>query len=308
MQPRALFRSFSIAALATASLLPLAHGCAVDDKEEKVEDVQPEGSSSSSAALDTDGDGLTDAEEAVFGSDPNKPDTDEDGLNDKEEQDHGTNPNEADSDGDRYWDLWELNEGTDPLDPASVIYACGWPYAPEKDTLKTSGSAGNATANEPFARFTGTDQCGDDLDLFDFSGQGKPVVFDISGLWCSWCHELAKVMDGQPSQLDGSLASYGIDKDRLAAAIKNEEIYWVTIISQNATTGVATEDDLQTWYAQHPNDRVALMLDKIGIAADYVGTTAWPTVVSMQGDMVCNDMAGVDYLQIVANVLASLDN
>jgi len=57
---------------------------------------------------DSDGDKLTDAEEATLGTDPNKPDTDSDGINDWDEVwiTH-TNPLSADSDGDGLDDLFE---------------------------------------------------------------------------------------------------------------------------------------------------------------------------------------------------------
>ena len=41
---------------------------------------------------DTDGDGLSDAEEARYGADPNNPDTDGDGFSDGEEVRNGYNP------------------------------------------------------------------------------------------------------------------------------------------------------------------------------------------------------------------------
>jgi len=44
------------------------------------------------ATLDTDGDGLTDVEEAALGTDPTKADTDGGGVNDKVEVDRGTDP------------------------------------------------------------------------------------------------------------------------------------------------------------------------------------------------------------------------
>jgi hypothetical protein len=44
------------------------------------------------APVDTDGEGLSDEEEAILGTDPTKPDTDGDGFTDKEEVDAGTNP------------------------------------------------------------------------------------------------------------------------------------------------------------------------------------------------------------------------
>lgn len=52
-------------------------------------------------SLDTDGDGLTDDEEAALKTDPNNPDTDGDGLKDGEEvKTYHTDPLKADSDGD----------------------------------------------------------------------------------------------------------------------------------------------------------------------------------------------------------------
>lgn len=70
---------------------------------------------------DTDGDGLTDAVE-VFetGTDPLDPDTDGDGLSDGDERNiFGTDPSLADTDEDGVNDGVEIFNGTDPLDPNS---------------------------------------------------------------------------------------------------------------------------------------------------------------------------------------------
>lgn len=68
--------------------------------------------------VDTDGDGLTDAEEAELGTDPNNPDTDEDGISDGDEVNvWGTDPLNPDTDGDLLYDGGELIYGTNLLDP-----------------------------------------------------------------------------------------------------------------------------------------------------------------------------------------------
>ena len=65
-------------------------------------------------AIDTDGDGLTDAEEIVLGTVINDRDSDDDGLEDREEVDGPTDPLVADTDGDGLNDGDEKRQGTDP--------------------------------------------------------------------------------------------------------------------------------------------------------------------------------------------------
>ena len=76
---------------------------------------------------DDDNDGLTDTEEATFGTDPLNPDTDGDGLSDGDEVNtHGTNPLLPDSDMDGVDDGAEIAAGTDPLSVRSApLYV--WP-------------------------------------------------------------------------------------------------------------------------------------------------------------------------------------
>lgn len=76
---------------------------------------------------DTDGDLVDDGLEAVYGTDPFVPDTDGDGLIDGDEiageppgAQYGTDPLVADSDGDGYGDGAEIESGSDPLDPTRI--------------------------------------------------------------------------------------------------------------------------------------------------------------------------------------------
>lgn len=67
---------------------------------------------------DTDGDGISDADE----------DLDNDGLSNLEEYTHGTDPTKYDTDGDGYSDKEEIDLGTDPNDPNSKPRSKIWLY------------------------------------------------------------------------------------------------------------------------------------------------------------------------------------
>ena len=72
--------------------------------------------------IDTDGDGLTDQEEKILGTNPNLVDTDGDGLSDYEEvKIYHTDPLKADTDGDGYTDGAEVKGGYNPLGAGKMI-------------------------------------------------------------------------------------------------------------------------------------------------------------------------------------------
>ncbi|MEZ4315954.1 MAG: putative metal-binding motif-containing protein [Myxococcota bacterium] len=77
------------------------------------------GSDLNTGGNDDDGDGLTNDEEVLIGTDPQDPDTDDDGLTDGEEVIvYGTDPLDPDTDNDGLTDGSEVHTwGTDPLDP-----------------------------------------------------------------------------------------------------------------------------------------------------------------------------------------------
>ncbi len=84
---------------------------------------------------DTDGDALSDAEEARRGTDPKLADSDGDGKNDAQEACHyGTDPLRRDTDGDGVADGAEIAKGTDPT------LASGQP-APNETPAGTSGTS-----------------------------------------------------------------------------------------------------------------------------------------------------------------------
>lgn len=75
-----------------------------------------------STPLDTDGDGLSDQDEAYAGTNPRSPDTDGDGLFDREEVNvWHTDPLNRDTDGDGFSDGDEVRNGFDPKGPGKIL-------------------------------------------------------------------------------------------------------------------------------------------------------------------------------------------
>lgn len=101
----------------TNPLVADSDGDGVNDGAEVANGLDP--NDNSDAALDPDGDGLTNAEEIALGTNRNVADTDTDGLGDGAEVNtHGTDPRLSDTDGGGRSDGSEINyDGTDPLDP-----------------------------------------------------------------------------------------------------------------------------------------------------------------------------------------------
>ena len=127
---------------------------------------------------DSDGDGLTDADETdVYGTDPANPDTDGDGLTDGDEVlVDGTDPLNPDTDGGGIGDGQEvLIDGTDPLDPSDDVIDSdgdGLLDGMERDLAKQDGcldpfnpdsDSDGLTDGEEYL-VTGTDYCDPDTD------------------------------------------------------------------------------------------------------------------------------------------------
>ena len=138
--------------------------------------------------IDSDGDGLSDAEELALGTDPNNPDTDGGGVNDGDEVGAGTDPlNPADdqpaivdSDGDGLSDSEEAALGTDPNNPDT-----------DGEGL-TDGDEVNVYGTNPLNRNTDNDGINDRIEIV-FKGT-DPTNPDTDG---------DGLTDGQEASLSG---------------------------------------------------------------------------------------------------------
>lgn len=243
---------------------------------------------------DSDGDGLTDGEEAELGTDPASTDSDLDRLDDAAEVDLGSDPTVFDTDGDTYADGDEVAEGTDPLDPESRIYIGYWPYNPDKDAITDPGFDISIENGSGFPRFAWTDQFGDTVDIYDFANQGKPIILDLSGIWCYYCNELAKWLEGKRSFFDDYSGTYAW-VDELPAKIENGDIYWVTVLDADASGRTIDPEDLAAWYEEYPHEKVPVLGDVDMQLAAPLNVYGYPTVLVLDETMTVEKYSSRDY-------------
>jgi hypothetical protein len=251
---------------------------------------------------DPDEDGLSNSEEKDLGTDPEVPDSDGDGLMDGEEVELGTNPMSLDSDGDSYQDNWEIAEGTDPTDAASMIYTGGWRYNPDKEEWGEPTSPRAASGAE-VPRFQLQDQHGDTFDIYDFAGDGAPILLDVSGIWCGWCHELAKRIERKPNALD----SYK-ELDCLPDAVENGDILWVTAVYSDTSgrCGSGTPEAVATWYATHPAPQIPVLADQDCAINNWVAPGGYPAVIHIDSATMKVVTPSGNYVGMIGGVCSSL--
>ena len=111
-------------------------------------------------------------------------DTDSDGLTDAQEAELNTDPNNPDSDGDQHSDLEEVNANSDPLDSARFPYQGGWPIGACRDFVPGMGTA---QIGDTLPTLILPDQFGDDVHISDFCDRNILFVFQAG--WCGICNE-----------------------------------------------------------------------------------------------------------------------
>ncbi|MEN0063383.1 MAG: hypothetical protein AAGA48_14625 [Myxococcota bacterium] len=253
-------------------------------------------------AVDGDLDGLSNAEEREWGSDPENPDSDGDGLLDGAEIEYGSDPTLVDSDEDGYTDRDEVYEGSDPADADSGIYVGGWPYVYDKSAINQN-LEGFRAIGERFMRFQMIDQHGEMVDLYDFhNDEGIPIVIDISAEWCPPCRGLASWIEGGDDPYNfGQLWPSGPRK------VRRGKVHWLTILGEDQQGQKPDLALAERWAEEYDSPEIPVLADERQVAEEYAGLPFWPTVLLLEPDLTMSE-ENDDNFGSAATILRALEN
>lgn len=235
--------------------------------------------------IDSDGDGILDSHEAIYGTNPSLADTDEDGISDPDEIELGTNPLVADTDGDGlsdgeeqpkgldpldpdtdvdgFTDGDELAAGTDPLDPYSWSYDGGLWCDRQRAAETVYGTGWSLDDIAP--NTTLIDQFGEEVQLHQF--YGNVILLDFSAGWCSPCRDLAE------------------SAQELWTAHREDGFMVIHILTQDNSSNVPDTTFLEGWATQYgitfpvTRDPSSTALTGFGNAELYGGTIPFTVLI-----------------------------
>lgn len=237
-------------------------------------------------------------------------DLDEDGLTLEEETELGTDPDKADSDGDGLADKAEIDLGYNPIgNTLGEPYKGGWPLqaAEVKDAVEANKRPGAmAEVGKRFPRLSFKDQFGDLVDIYDYAGQGKAIIVDVSAEWCPPCQQASNYLAGEELLWEYTDGSKVPQSDALRDAVANGDVFWLTFMVQNNAGEAPTFDVIERWDESYPNENIPVFFDKKQETEAYVisATGGFPSFAVLNENMIIKSVESgysPDSLDALAN-------
>ena len=128
-------------------------------------------------------------------------------------------------------------------------------------------------------RFRAIDQYGEEVDLYDFAGQGRNIAIEVGTRFCTPCKALAAFYtSGDSSTLEADFRWWRPEYADVRRQIEEGEIYWITVLFSGGNDP-ADAEDTAWWHEQWPNHNVAVLADTDLDLKNYLEVVSYPHVV-----------------------------
>ena len=143
-----------------------------------------------------------------------------------------------------------------------------------------------ADAGQILPRFKWVDQYGDEVDIYDFAYQGQFMVFDLSGMWCSWCRKMAEWLSGNDGLMEEVHPAYDESWDVIPGLVRDGTIRWITILDSDDRLRETPKDTAAIeWHEAFPHDQIPVLIDYTLQMDQFLDWGGYPRMMLVEEDM-----------------------
>ena len=140
-------------------------------------------------------------------------------------------------------------------------------------------------AGDTFPHFKSLDQFNEILDIYDFANdEGKYILIEMGASWCSPCHALAGWFTWNEDEIK-SKRFWKKDYELIYDLVKNQDVYFITILYEDEFRDNATYDTAYEWYNTYPDEDIPILIDEDKLLHSIIRPTGIPAVSLIGPDM-----------------------
>ena len=204
-------------------------------------------------------------------------------------------------------------------------YIGGWPYNSNKDNILDPGFGECPSANgcecdvenlcpensectqlfrgkyctpkigSYIPRFKGTDQFGDEFDLYDLANQGKPIIIEIGSASPSAVNDLSAWLSNLN---DGVKESkwWKSEFEGIKDIIDNDKIFWVHFIHSDENKNPSSPQTVSSWHKKYPQKNIIIVSDPASKMKTWIRPTGMPCLILIDENMqlIVHSLRGVE--------------
>jgi len=138
---------------------------------------------------------------------------------------------------------------------------------------------------DTFPHFKAIDQFNEIVDIYDFANsEGKYILIEMGTAWCGPCHSLAGWFSWNEDEIK-SKKFWKNDYEIIYDLVKNEKVYFITILYEDEFRDTATYDTAYEWYNTYPDNQIPILIDEDKLLHRIIRPTGIPAISLVSPDM-----------------------
>ena len=136
-----------------------------------------------------------------------------------------------------------------------------------------------------FPEFIAIDQFGEYVNIYDFANNdNKYILLEMGAAWCGPCNTLASLFAyGEEDIFNESF--WNDDYMKIYDLIKNDEIYFITVLYEDEFRDNATGDTAYEWFSTYPDDLIPVLADEDKLLHRIIKPTGIPAITLISPNM-----------------------